>query len=146
MTVLPTAPSAAPKKPHPLLSALIGSSRRSSIPGKFRLLSGFAPPPLEEPAPGPGPPPPKPPYLPPCDGGKCSGRESFAAPMRAKKSSFWVRLGRPPAAAGEPVRDDGPAEDAFEDERLLLRGFRSEPVELPGPPPPAALPLLLPPE
>lgn len=71
LTVLPTAPRAAPRKPHPLLSAPIGSSLKSSMPGKFRLLSGLADPPPPPPrAAGPGPPDPNPPYLPPCEGGK----------------------------------------------------------------------------
>ena len=55
--------------------------------------------------------------------------------MRAKKSSFWALLGRPPAlVAGDPVLELGPEEEEALEAKLLVRGFRSEPVvEAPSP-------------
>lgn len=134
LTVLPTAPSAAPRKPHPLPSAPTGSSRKSSSPGRFLLLSGLAlPPPPPDPDDGVNDPAlPKPWYLPPWLGGRWSGRLSLAAPIREKKSSFCALDGIPPLAlppAGEPERGVEPAEDSARAEPAPTRGLRSEPVE-----------------
>lgn len=53
LTVLPTAPNAAPRKPQPLPSAPTGSSLKSSNLGKFLEVNPFPTPPLPTPPPPP---------------------------------------------------------------------------------------------
>lgn len=74
LTVLLTAPRAAPKNPHPLPSAPTGSSLKSSNPGRALELKAPTPPDPDDDDDGFDDCEPKPEYRPPCDGGKSAER------------------------------------------------------------------------
>src|ERR1700761_8440302 len=85
-----------PNQPNPFVNAANGSFWNSSAPGMTPAPSlrcdgqGSLP---------------NPPNLPPCEGGRSSGRFAFSAPIRAKKASFCAFLPM------DMVPNDGPEDE-----------------------------------
>lgn len=122
------------KKPQPFDNAEVGSERRSSREGRALLDVDWAAVLGEKEAPSE----PNPPYRPPSEGLRCSGRAALAAPMRPKKSvsTTVFLLSAPANGFAGSVGVLGPLPEPcargmgeFEREDWL-RGFRKEEAEL----------------